>query len=70
MAKAGESATKIATSYFEALARQDLDAAVALWKPGAVDRLVGDQELTAPDGIRRYFGELFAAFPDLSLIHI
>ncbi len=67
MAKAGESATKIATSYFEALARQDLDAAVALWQPGAVDRLVGDQELTAPDGIRRYFGELFAAFPDFAM---
>jgi glyoxylase-like metal-dependent hydrolase (beta-lactamase superfamily II)/predicted ester cyclase len=67
MAKAGEIATKLATSYFDALARQDLDAATAVWKPGGVDRLVGDQELTAPDGIRRYFGELFAAFPDFAL---
>jgi glyoxylase-like metal-dependent hydrolase (beta-lactamase superfamily II)/predicted ester cyclase len=67
MAKAGEIATGIATSYFDALARQDLDAATAVWKPGGVDRLVGDQELTAPDGIRRYFGELFAAFPDFAL---
>jgi len=67
MAKAGEIATKIATTYFDALARHDLDAATAVWKPGAVDRLVGDQELTAPDGIRRYFGELFAAFPDFAL---
>jgi hydroxyacylglutathione hydrolase len=66
MAKAGEIATRIATSYFDALARQDLDAATAVWKPGGVDRLVGDQELTAPDGIRRYFGELFAAFPDFA----
>jgi hydroxyacylglutathione hydrolase len=62
MAKAGE----IATSYFEALGRHDLDAATAVWKPGGIDRLVGDQELTAPDGIRRYFGELFAAFPDFA----
>jgi steroid delta-isomerase-like uncharacterized protein len=67
MAKAAEIATRIATSYFDALGRQDLDAAVAVWKPGAVDRLVGDQELPAPDGIRRYFGELFAAFPDFAL---
>ncbi len=66
MAKAGEIATKLATSYFDALARHDLDAATAVWKPGGVDRLVGDQELTAPDGIRRYFGELFAAFPDFA----
>jgi len=60
-------AAKIATSYFEALGRQDLDAAIAVWKPGAVDRLVGDRELTAPDGIRAYFGEVFAAFPDFAL---
>jgi predicted ester cyclase len=64
MAKAGETATAVATGYFDALARRALDAATAIWKRGAVDRLVGDQELTAPDGIRRYFGELFAAFPD------
>jgi len=63
MARAGD----IATSYFEALAGHDLDAAVAVWKPGSVDRLVGDQELIAPDGIRRYFGGLFAAFPDFAL---
>jgi glyoxylase-like metal-dependent hydrolase (beta-lactamase superfamily II)/predicted ester cyclase len=67
MAKAGEIATKIATSYFDALGRQDLDAATAVWKPGGVDRIVGDQELSAPDGIRRYFDELFAAFPDFAL---
>jgi glyoxylase-like metal-dependent hydrolase (beta-lactamase superfamily II)/predicted ester cyclase len=67
MAKAGEIATTLATSYFDALARQDLDAATAVWKPGGVDRLVGDQQLTAPDGIRRYFGDLFAAFPDFAL---
>ena len=60
-------AAQIATGYFEALGRQDLDAAVAVWKPGAVDRLVGDRELTAPDGIRAYFGEVFAAFPDFAL---
>jgi glyoxylase-like metal-dependent hydrolase (beta-lactamase superfamily II)/predicted ester cyclase len=29
-----------------------------------VDRFVGQQELIAPDGVRQYFTELFAAFPD------
>jgi hydroxyacylglutathione hydrolase len=60
-------AAEIATRYFEAVERQDLDAAVAVWKPGATDRLVGDREVTAPDGVRAYFGEIFAAFPDFTL---
>lgn len=59
------SASDTAERYFAALARQDLDTAVACWRPGAVDRFVGQQELIAPDGVRRYFAELFAAFPDL-----
>ncbi len=37
------------------------------WQPGAIDRFVGDRELVAPEGVREYFGELFAAFPDFSL---
>ena len=37
---------------------------MACWAPGGVDRLVGQQELTAPDGVRQYFRDLFAAFPD------
>jgi glyoxylase-like metal-dependent hydrolase (beta-lactamase superfamily II)/predicted ester cyclase len=60
-------AAEIATRYFEAVGRQDIDAAVSVWKPGGTDRLVGDRELTAPDGIRAFFGEIFAAFPDFSL---
>lgn len=56
--------SEIAKRYFEALAAHDLDEATACWRPGAVDRLVGAQELVAPDGIREYFQALFAAFPD------
>ena len=63
MANAGE----IATRYFEAIGRHDLDAAVAVWQPGQTDRLVGDRELTAPHEIRAFFGEIFAAFPDFAL---
>ncbi|HUO74654.1 MAG TPA: ester cyclase [Solirubrobacteraceae bacterium] len=57
----------IARLYFEALSRHDLDAATALWAPGAVDRLVGQQDLVAPGGVREYFAALYDAFPDFTL---
>ena len=56
----------IARRYFDALTKHELDDAVALWAPGAVDRLIGQDELVAPDGIRQYFGDLFDAFPDFA----
>jgi glyoxylase-like metal-dependent hydrolase (beta-lactamase superfamily II)/predicted ester cyclase len=58
------SSENVARRYFDALSAHDLDAAVACWRPGGVDRLVGQMDLNAPDGIRAYFSELFAAFPD------
>jgi glyoxylase-like metal-dependent hydrolase (beta-lactamase superfamily II)/predicted ester cyclase len=60
------STAEVARRYFKALAAHDLDRAVACWAPGAIDRFVGQQEVVAPDGIRRYFWELFDAFPDFS----
>ena len=60
------STTEVARRYFKALAAHDLDRVVSCWAPGAVDRLVGQHEVVAPDGIRRYFLELFQAFPDFS----
>jgi glyoxylase-like metal-dependent hydrolase (beta-lactamase superfamily II)/predicted ester cyclase len=61
------STSDIARRYFAALSDHDLDQATACWKPGSIDRLVGTRELIAPDGIRAYFDELFAAFPDFEL---
>jgi glyoxylase-like metal-dependent hydrolase (beta-lactamase superfamily II)/predicted ester cyclase len=58
------SAENVVRRYFDLLSAHDLDGAVACWRPGGVDRLVGQMELIAPDGIRAYFSELFAAFPD------
>ena len=55
---------KVARAYFTAIAERDLDAAAALWKAGAIDRLHGLAELVAPDGIKQYFGSILAAFPD------
>jgi glyoxylase-like metal-dependent hydrolase (beta-lactamase superfamily II)/predicted ester cyclase len=61
------STSDIAKRYFAALDAHDLDAATALWVDGAIDRFVGGEELIAPDGVRRYFAELYGAFPDFSL---
>ena len=60
------STAEVAKRYFAALAARDVDSAVACWSPGAVDRFVGQQELVAPEGVRTYFTELFAAFPDFA----
>ena len=57
----------VATKYFEALSKHDLEAAVGCWAPGAVDHFVGQQDVIAPDGVREYFRALFDAFPDFSL---
>jgi predicted ester cyclase len=57
-------AKSVLREYFDALAAQDLERAVALWKPGGRDTIHGLVDMVAPDGIRRFFGELFAAFPD------
>ena len=58
------SAADIAKRYFQALSDHDIDAALDCWTPGAIDHLVGQQELIAPEGIRTYFTALFQAFPD------
>jgi glyoxylase-like metal-dependent hydrolase (beta-lactamase superfamily II)/predicted ester cyclase len=57
----------VAKRYFQALSAHNLDDAVECWEPDGIDRLVGQEELIAPDGIRQYFGALFKAFPDFSL---
>jgi hydroxyacylglutathione hydrolase len=61
------STSEVARRYFAALDAHDLDTAAACWQPGAIDRVVGEQELIAPDGVRSYFASLFNAFPDFSL---
>ncbi|HLH14426.1 MAG TPA: ester cyclase [Solirubrobacteraceae bacterium] len=59
------SSSVIARRYFDALNGHDLDAAVALWRPGAIDHLVGQGDHVAPDGVRALLQGLFAALPDL-----
>jgi steroid delta-isomerase-like uncharacterized protein len=57
-------AASIARSYFEAIAKRDLDAMTACWEPGGIADIHGLAELRAPDTYREWFGSLFAAFPD------
>lgn len=56
----------VARSYFEAIGRHDLDAAMACWHVGGIDHLAPVGELCVPDALRAYFDELFAAMPDLT----
>jgi steroid delta-isomerase-like uncharacterized protein len=59
------SAKQVATAYFEAIARRDVDAMMELWEPGGYGHMYGMAKLRAPEGYRQWFGEgLFRAFPD------
>ena len=58
------SPSEIAKRYFQAAADRDVEAMVACWAPGGLERFGGQQELIAPEGVREYFTGLFAAFPD------
>lgn len=58
--------TTVARAYFAALDAHDLDAAEALWKPGAIDRAVGLFEFPVPGSdFRNWFGAMFAAMPNI-----
>ncbi|MGN6868055.1 MAG: MBL fold metallo-hydrolase [Solirubrobacteraceae bacterium] len=59
-------APDLARRYFEAIGARDLDAAMAMWAPGGVERVVGQRELAAPGEIRAFQTELGGAFPDLT----
>ena len=58
------SAKQVATSYFKAIEERDIDAMVAVWKPGSLDHFYGMAELRVPEDLREWFGNLFRAFPD------
>ncbi|MGH2955360.1 MAG: ester cyclase [Solirubrobacterales bacterium] len=57
-------AKTIAREYFDAIARKDLDAAQAMYRPGSFGRIHGLVELEVPTTYRPWFENLFAAFPD------
>jgi steroid delta-isomerase-like uncharacterized protein len=60
-------AAEVARAYFDALARRDPAAMASFWAPGGREHIRGQIDTTAPDGVRDFFAELFAAVPDWSL---
>jgi glyoxylase-like metal-dependent hydrolase (beta-lactamase superfamily II)/predicted ester cyclase len=56
---------KVARKYFDAVAARDVDAMAACWAPGGVENIVSIGQLSVPDGLQAFFGELFAAIPDM-----
>jgi steroid delta-isomerase-like uncharacterized protein len=59
-------AASVARGYFEAVARRDVEAMASFWEPGARDVIHGVVDMRVPEGLRAWFGNLFAAFPDFS----
>ena len=69
--KAKESATgkgstpaEVARSYFEAVARQDVDAMASHYAPGGGGPIHGLVELKVDENYREWFTNLFSSFPD------
>ncbi len=60
----GSDVADVARGYFEAVARQDIEAMASFWEPGARDVIHGIVDMRVPEDMRGWFGNLFAAFPD------
>src|SRR5215208_4670704 len=60
-------AEEVAKQYFDALSRRDVEAMAALWAPDGTDHIASQVDAVGPNGVRAYFSELFAAFPDFAL---
>jgi glyoxylase-like metal-dependent hydrolase (beta-lactamase superfamily II)/predicted ester cyclase len=56
---------RVARTYFDAVAARDIDAMVACWAPGGIERIAPIGTLSVPGEMRKFFGELFAALPDM-----
>lgn len=54
----------VARAYFDAVARRDVEAMAACWKPGTRDVIHGVVDMRVPEDLRKWFGDLFASFPD------
>jgi steroid delta-isomerase-like uncharacterized protein len=61
------SAKQVATSYFEAVGRRDVDAMMEYWEPGGHGYIHGMATLRAPEGYREWFGAMFRAMPDFKM---
>jgi steroid delta-isomerase-like uncharacterized protein len=60
-------AAQVAESYFDAIARHDVDAIASHWSPELVVDMLGQGILRGPDEMRAFFESLFAAIPDAEM---
>jgi glyoxylase-like metal-dependent hydrolase (beta-lactamase superfamily II)/predicted ester cyclase len=60
----GNQAESVARRYFDSINGHDLEAAVAMWAQGGRENVRGQVDVTAPDGVRAFIGELLSAVPD------
>jgi glyoxylase-like metal-dependent hydrolase (beta-lactamase superfamily II)/predicted ester cyclase len=58
-------AESVARRYFGALGAHDLDGAVAMWATGGREHVRGQVDVSAPEGVRTFIGDLLGALPDL-----
>jgi hydroxyacylglutathione hydrolase len=56
----------VVRDYFDALARRDVEAMAALWAPDGDEHIAGQVDAVGPGGVREYFTDFFAAFPDFA----
>jgi hydroxyacylglutathione hydrolase len=57
----------VVDDYFAALARRDVEAMAELWAPDGDEHIAGQVDAVGPSGVREYFTDFFAAFPDFAL---
>jgi steroid delta-isomerase-like uncharacterized protein len=57
----------VVEDYFDALGRRDVEAMAELWAPDGDEHIAGQVDAVGPGGVREYFTDLFAAFPDFAL---
>jgi glyoxylase-like metal-dependent hydrolase (beta-lactamase superfamily II)/predicted ester cyclase len=55
----------VVSSYFDAIAQRDIEAMAAMWAPDGEEHIASQVDTVGPGGVREYFTEVFAAFPDL-----
>jgi steroid delta-isomerase-like uncharacterized protein len=60
-------AAAVGSAYFEAVTRRDAGGMAALWEPGGIDELHGVVALRAPEEVREWFANTFAAVPDMRM---
>jgi steroid delta-isomerase-like uncharacterized protein len=59
-----QSPEQIVRSYLDALDTRDLDKAIKFWAKGGLERITPLGDFRAPDGLREFFGGIWASIPD------